>query len=98
MTRQDHKYVNLPRQLVEVVDECVAGICKNGTQIYANRKDFVIKSIIHQIDNEKNINQTLAKKLNKKISVIEESQERKKILTIPKTEVVGGGNRSKNVY
>ena len=94
MTRQDHKYVNLPRSLVEVVDACVTGICKNGAQVYANRKDFVIKAVIHQIDNEKNISQTLAKKINKNISIVEESQERNKKLTIAKA---GGGNRLKNV-
>ena len=67
MTRQDHKYVNLPRQLVEVVDTCVTGILKNGTQIYANRKDFVIKSILQQIETEKTVNQNLTKKLKQKI-------------------------------
>ncbi len=67
MTRQDHKYVNLPTKLVEVVDTCVAGICKNGTQIYANRKDFVIKSILQQIETEEIINRNLTKKLRQKI-------------------------------
>ena len=67
MTRQDHKYVNLPTKLVEVVDTCVTGIFRNGTQIYANRKDFVVKSILQQIETEKTENHSLSKKLKQKI-------------------------------
>jgi hypothetical protein len=52
---------------VEVVDTCVAGICKNGTQIYASRKDFVVKSILQQIEIEKTENHSLSKKLKQKI-------------------------------
>lgn len=67
MTRQDHRYVNLPRQLAEVVDTCVTGILKNGTQLYGSRKDFVIKSILQQIETEKTVNHNLSEKLKQKI-------------------------------
>ncbi len=52
---------------MEVIDTCVTGICKNGTQIYANRKDFVVKSILQQIETEKTENHSLSKKLKQKI-------------------------------
>lgn len=77
MTRQDHKYVNLPTKLVEVIDTCVTGILTNGTQVYANRKDFVIKSVVQQIENEKTVNQNLSRKINK-INLVEQGGNRSK--------------------
>lgn len=85
MTRQDHKYVNLPRQLVGVVDTCVAGIFKNGTQVYANRKDFIIKAIQQQIDFEK------SKEISKSLKLKQEG-----IIKVS-SRTRRGGNRPKNV-
>lgn len=64
MTRQDHQYVNLPRSLMEVVDTCVTNIFSNGAQVYKNKKDFVIKSVQQQIENEKSVNKNLLRKIN----------------------------------
>jgi hypothetical protein len=84
MTRQDHQYVNLPRSLMEVVDACVTNIFLNGAQAYKNKKDFVIKAVVQQIENEKSINRKLQK------LILQQEQE----LSSQHTR---GGNRSKNV-
>jgi hypothetical protein len=86
MTRQDHQYVNLPKSLMEVVDSCVTNIFTNGTQVYKNKKDFIIKAVVQQIENEKSIN----RKLQKLIS--QQEQELLLLQQQPKR-----GNRSKNV-
>jgi len=61
MSRSNHLYTNLDKNLVRVVDTCVNHIFHNGTLVYKNRKDFVTKSIQHQIDREKELNPHLEK-------------------------------------
>ena len=61
MARQDHLYVNLDKGLLEVVDSYVSVIFSNGAKVYANRKDFVTKSIQAQIEKEKKRNPNLEK-------------------------------------
>lgn len=63
MARQDHVYVNLNRKLVELVDNCVTNIFKNGAQKYVNRKDFLTKAVQSQIELEKQENIKLKKLL-----------------------------------
>jgi hypothetical protein len=94
MTRQDHQYVNLPRSLVEVVDACVSVIFNNGAQVYKSRKDFVIKSVQQQIENEKTNYHNLAREIS---TVDKTKKEEKIILKGVKTSRQQGGNRLKNV-
>jgi len=61
MSRSNHLYTNLDKNLVRVVDTCVNHIFSNGTLVYKNRKDFVTKSIQYQIDREKELNPHLEK-------------------------------------
>lgn len=89
MSRQDHQYVNLPRTLVEVVEKCVSNIFSNGTQVYQNRKDFIIKSILQQIENEKTKDSTLARKVS--------PLELKNSINNKTANRTRGGNRPKNV-
>lgn len=63
MARQDHVYVNLDRKLIEIVDNCVTNILKNGAQKYVDRKDFVTKAVQNQIELEKEDNSKLKKLL-----------------------------------
>lgn len=71
MARQDHVYVNLNRKLIEIVDNCVTNIFKNGAQKYVDRKDFVTKAVQNQIDLEKEENSKLKKVL---VSIAKEVQ------------------------
>jgi hypothetical protein len=96
MTRQDHQYVNLPRSLMEVVETCISNISSNGIQVYKTKKDFIIKAILQQIENEKSINQSLSRK----IYALEKSllQQQKDITLLEiNNKNNRGGNRSKNV-
>lgn len=88
MSRQDHRYVNLPRSLVEVVDSCVTTIFQNGAQVYRNRKDFIEKSVQAQIEKEKTYNQNLVRKLD---------NNNKRLEILQKQEIITrGGKRTKN--
>ena len=79
MARQDHLYVNLDRSLLEVVDSYVSVIFQNGAKVYVNRKDFVTKSILSQIEKEN--------KKNPKLPNTIENSKKLKLFAI------GGGNR-----
>lgn len=61
--RQDYIYPNLPRDLMEVVDICIANIYKNGIQVYSSRKEFIVKAINVLIEYEKARHQDLEKVL-----------------------------------
>ena len=52
MARKDHVYVNLDRNLIEIVDKLVAGIFVTGTHKYIDRKDFVTKAVQSLIERE----------------------------------------------
>lgn len=99
MSRQDHLYVNLPRSLVEVVDTCVTNIISNGAQVYKNKKDFIIKAVVQQIENEKSINRSLARKIDAKeqTEIIKKEFKNLKHDKVILQQQTRGGNRSKNV-
>ena len=69
MARQDHVYINLNKKLIEIIDNCVSNVFKNGAQKYVDRKDFVTKACQNQIDIEKRENNKLKKFISSKEQV-----------------------------
>ena len=70
MVREHHRYVNLDKKFVEIIDSCVANIFSNGEKVYSNRKDFVTKACQQLIDREKAISPRLERILEEKSSEI----------------------------
>jgi hypothetical protein len=60
MSRKDHLYTSLDKNLCKVVDVCASNIFRNGAQVYKTRREFITQAIQYHIEYEKKRNTKLA--------------------------------------